>query len=131
MAGSLPFAPVRPLRPLLALAAGAVVSALGANILGEYEFEGVTPLFAGLLFGLALGEVVATVGRQRTWPLAVATAAIAGAGSWWAARISTSFGLLPLPWEAWAATALAAFAGLLRLRPRSTPAGDSPPPPAP
>lgn len=122
---------MRPLRPLLALAAGAAVSALGANILGEYEFEGLTPLFAGLLFGLALGEVVDTIGRRRSWPMAVATAATAAGASWWAARISTSFGLLPMPAEAWGAIALAAAGALLRLRPRPTPAAGSPPPPAP
>lgn len=106
------------MRPLLALAAGAAVAALGANVLGEYEFEGYTPLLAGLLFGAALGEVTAAIARQRTWPLATLTGAISGVGIWWAARISTNFGLRPMPWEAWVATALAVAGGLLRLKPR-------------
>jgi hypothetical protein len=120
------------MRLALALALALAVTALGANILGEYEFDGWMPLGAGVLFGLAVAEVAVGVGRARGWPLAVALAGMAGAGMWWAARISTAFGLLPMPGEAWAAVVLAGVSAGLRARPmRSSAAGSSPRPAPP
>ena len=43
----------------------AAAAALGALILGEYEFTGTLPWVAGPLFGLVIGEVVVGVGRSR------------------------------------------------------------------
>ena len=60
-------------RALLGLVLGAATAALGALILGEYEFTGTLPWVAGPLFGLVVGEVVVGVGRSHH----VAVAAVA------------------------------------------------------
>ena len=44
---------------------GALLCALGALILGEYEFSGVTPIGAGILFGLVISEVVIEICGTR------------------------------------------------------------------
>ena len=77
--------------------AGAAASALGALILGEYEFAGATPFVAGVLFGLAVAELMLTVARFPTPRLAVGGASMSGAGLGWAAWISSGRGVSPFP----------------------------------
>lgn len=77
------------MRLALAVLAGAAVAALGALILGEYEFTGTTPYVAGVLFGLVVAEAMVTVARRGGRGLAVAAAALAGGGLLWAAWISS------------------------------------------
>ena len=100
------------------MVAGAATSAAGAVILGEYELEGLTPIVAGLLFGLIVGEVVTAVGRHRDVPAAAASAAVAALGMVWGAWLSTGpdedWSFVPGP--AWAGVALAAVAALLWVR---------------
>jgi len=93
------------------------VAALGALILGEYEFSGALPFVAGVLFGLVVGEVVVTVGRRRTWPSAAVTAAVAFGGIAWAGWIDSSEGLEPVKGLVWVAATLAALAALARVAP--------------
>jgi hypothetical protein len=102
-------------RALSALALGAVVAALGALILGEYEFTGALPWVAGPLFGLVLGEVVVGVGRSRHVAVAAVTAALSFAGIAWAGWIDSTEGVEPVKGLAWVSAILAAASGFLRV----------------
>ncbi len=80
------------MRPALALLAGAATAAFGAVVLGEYQLNGVTGVVAGALFGLAVAEVVLSVGGARLSSLltvaAVAVGLLSAAGLIWSAWIS-------------------------------------------
>lgn len=102
------------LRAALGLVAAALVAALGALILGEYEFDGTLPFVAGPLFGLVIGEVVVGLGRSRGFPLAIAAGAIASAGIAWAGWIDASQGIEPVKGLVWVAAALAAAVAVVR-----------------
>jgi 4-hydroxybenzoate polyprenyltransferase len=96
------------LRVVLAGIVGALVCVVGALILGEYEFTGVTPYGVGLLFGLVVSEFVLEVGRRRHPVIGVLTAlAVAGALAW-AGWISSGEGLRPFPAAVWVAMAIGA-----------------------
>lgn len=101
-----------------ALAAGLALaaSALGALILGEYEFQGWMPLVAGPVFGLVVAELALAVAR-RSWPLAGVVAAAAGAGLLWAGWIDSSEGVEPYPALALVAAGLGAVVAVVRARP--------------
>ena len=101
-------------RALLGLAAGALVSAFGALVLGEYEFSGTLPFLAGPLFGLAVGEVVVAAGRSRSTAVAIAAAGLAAAGIAWAGWIDSSEGVEPVKGLVWVAAGLAAAVALVR-----------------
>jgi hypothetical protein len=101
-------------RTLLGLLCGAVVAAIGALILGEYEFSGALPWFAGPLFGFVVGEAVVTVGRSRSMAVGAVTALLALGGITWAGYISSGDGLTPITTLAWVAAGLAAVVGFLR-----------------
>lgn len=96
------------------MVAAAAAAALGAAILGEYELEGLTPLVAGILFGLILGEIVTAVGGRRDQPAAATSAVVTAAGMAWAAWRSTGpdehWSLVPdLAWVGVVLGAVAAF----------------------
>jgi hypothetical protein len=95
-------------RRLFSLTAGAAVAALGAAVLGEYEFAGILPFVAGPLFGLVVAEVMLWVGRERGPVPAVAGALFATAGLLWAAWINSGRGVAPFPTLAWPAAGLGA-----------------------
>jgi len=101
-------------RPILGVLCGVLVAVLGALILGEYEFTGSLPFFAGLLFGLAVGEVVVAVGRSRALAVAVAAAVTSFAGLVWAGWIDSSEGVEPVKALVWVAAGLGAVAAFLR-----------------
>ena len=101
------------MRRPLSLVAGAAVAALGALILGEYEFVGWFPWVAGVLFGLVVAEAVVTTGDWRGPVPGGASAVLAAAGLAGAAWITSGEGLEPWPATAWLAMALAAAAALL------------------
>jgi hypothetical protein len=94
---------------------GVAAAAIGALILGEYEFSGYLPFVAGPLFGLVIGEIVVGIGRARSLPVAGVSAAAAFAGIVWAGWIDSSDGLEPVKPLVWVAAALAAAAALLRI----------------
>jgi hypothetical protein len=100
--------PRRRLRQASALVVGAAAAAVGALILGEYDFTGATPYFSGLLFGLVVAEVVLAVGRSGTRALAVGCAAESAGGMMWAAWISSGRGVAPIPTSAFLGAGLAA-----------------------
>lgn len=99
---------------MLGALCGAGVAVLGALILGEYEFVGILPFVAGPLFGLAIGEVVAGVGRVRSVATALLCAALAFGGVAWAGWIDSSEGVEPVKRLVWVAAVLAAVAAAAR-----------------
>jgi hypothetical protein len=136
MAGAYPWL----VRVILAGVAAVAVGALGALILGEYPFEGVTVLAAAVIFGLFIGEAaVAVAGRERAVGLAVAVGVVAAAAATWAAWISSGRDLSFLSAAGWAAIVLAGGTAACRtgmgtvLRKRTSPpgAGSLPEAPAP
>jgi hypothetical protein len=102
------------LRVVLAVVAAAVMCALGALILGEYEFSGAMPLGAGLLFGLVVSEIVIEIAARRHPVLGVVSALLVAGALAWAGRISSGEGLRPFPNGAWVAMACGALAAGLR-----------------
>lgn len=116
------------LRGLLAVFCGATVAALGALILGEYEFTGTLPYVAGLLLGLIIAEVMLAVGQRRSTPLAAAATALAFAGISWAGWIDSSEGVEPVKGAVWVAATLAAATALLRTVRRRRPTTSAPDP---
>jgi hypothetical protein len=102
------------LRPVLGIVGAAVACAVGALILGEYEFSGATPVFAGVLFGLVISEIVIEVGATRAPIIGVLTAAMVAGALGWAAWVSSGEGLRPFPTGAWIAMALGAVAAGVR-----------------
>lgn len=124
------------MRQPLAIAAGAAVAALGALILGEYEPAGYTPYVAGLLFGIAVGEAVRSVGRSTSVGMAAAAGVEAGLGLVWAAFIAMAvdeFGWSAVPGGAWAGAVLGtvAAAAWVKTSARSKSRDDSRPEPEP
>lgn len=105
------------LRAVLGLVCGAAVAALGALILGEYEFTGALPLVAGPLFGLVVGEVVVGVGRARALAVAILAGGIAFGGVAWAGWIDSSEGIEPVKGMVWVSAALALVVALVRTLP--------------
>lgn len=88
---------------------GAAVAALGALVLGEYEFDGSLPFVAGPLFGLVVAEVVVGVGRARTLMVAAVAAGLAFGGIAWAGWIDSSQGVEKVKSLVWVAAVLAAL----------------------
>jgi hypothetical protein len=101
-------------RIICGLVCAALVAALGALILGEYEFTGTLPYIAGPLFGLAVGETTVAVGRSRSPITASVASLLALGGIAWAGWIDSSEGVEPIHSGVWAAAALAAIAAFLR-----------------
>jgi ABC-type Mn2+/Zn2+ transport system permease subunit len=104
------------MRRVLALAAAAAAAAAGGLILGEYELTGFTPVVAGVLFGLVVGEVAIVAGKQRDTVTAAVCGAFAAAGMVWAAWISSGKDWDYVPGGVWAGVALAAVAALWWIR---------------
>lgn len=104
------------MRRLLALVAGAATAAVGAVILGEYELTGLTPVVAGILFGVIVAEVVTLAGRRHDAVTAGACAAFAAAGMVWGAWLSSGEDWAYVPGGVWVGVALAAAAAFLWLR---------------
>lgn len=96
------------IRPLLGIVAAAAACALGALILGEYEFSGAMPVGAGVLFGLVISEIVISIGAARAPWIGVITAALVAGGLGWAAWVSSGEGLRPFPAGGWIAMGIAA-----------------------
>ena len=102
-------------RPLFGVVLGAAVAALGAQILGEYEFTGTLPWIAGPLFGLVIGEVAVSVGRSHHVAVAASVAILSFAGIAWAGWIDSTQGVEPVKSVVWVSALLAAAAGFLRI----------------
>ena len=117
--------------PVPAVVVAALVAALGAVILGEYELVGLRPVLAGLLFGVTVGEVLATLARTTDRYLLGAAALLAQAGLVWATWISTGHDLGAASPTAWAGVVAGTAAAPLWLRTAGRRAGRTPDGPAP
>lgn len=103
------------IRALLAVVCGAATAALGALILGEYEFTDLLPFVAGPLFGLVVAEVMLAVGQLRTALVAAIGGELAFAGIAWAGWIDSSEGVEPVKGLVWVAACLAAATAIVRI----------------
>lgn len=103
---------------ILSVLAGAAVAAFGALVAGEYDYQSLVPLFAGVALGLLVSEAVALGGQWRGWGPAGIAAALAVAGVLWGGWISSGNGVAAYPSFAWVGAALAAAVALVRARPR-------------
>jgi hypothetical protein len=115
-----------PARLVGAVVLAAVASAFGGVVLGEYQFDGLMPYGAGLLFGLVVGELVVTVSRSRSLVLGAVCGVLVAGGLGWAAWISSGEGLRPFPALGWVAMAVGVVATVGRVgewRRRATAAG--------
>ena len=76
------------MRQAVAVLAGAATAAVGALILGEYELKGVMAIVAGVLFGIAVAEVVVAVAKHPGLRVALATGVIAAGAMAWSGWIA-------------------------------------------
>jgi hypothetical protein len=105
------------------------VTALGAAILGEYQFDGLTGAVAGLIFGVFVAEAAVAVARRGSTTLVVVCTVLAVGGLAWAIRASIGpRASIPgdVPGLAWVALALAAAGAAVRARSSGRRAGGSP-----
>ena len=123
------------MRPVLAVLAAAAVGALGAVILGEYNFEGVTILASGVVFGLFIAEAALAVNRKPALALGAASGVIGLAAMVWGGWITTFHHLSLLPVAGWVAVVLCGLSAGLRagvsLTARKSRRGSGTPDPAP
>ena len=110
-----------------------VVAAAAAVILGEYELAGARPLYADVIVGLAVGEVLATLLRRGDRYLLGAAALVTEAGLVWGTWISTGRDLGSASTTAWIGIVLGTLAAPLWLttagrRGARTPDGPAPAP---
>lgn len=104
------------IRVLVAMAVGAVVAALGAVFLGEYEFDEALPITAGALLGLVVAEIVVSLGRHRSWTMAGILAVLVGVSVLLAGHLDAG-GVEPVKAGAYLSAALGAGAAALRTAP--------------
>ncbi|MCU1451695.1 MAG: hypothetical protein JWP02_3865 [Acidimicrobiales bacterium] len=113
------------MRLILACLAAFAVAALGAAILGEYQFSGITGAAAGLILGIFVAEAAIAVNGGGSRALVVVCAALTAASLLWA--IHASIGArdsIPadIPSMGWAAIALGVVGAGVRARSSGTPA---------
>ena len=114
------------MRFILSLVAGAAVAFMAGVLLGEYAFDGLAVIGAGLVVGLFVSEATVTVARHRSLLLAGAGALLTVGSLLLAAWISTDRRLSIVGAQGWTAVAVGAAAAAVRARPlRARP--DSPP----
>jgi hypothetical protein len=101
-------------RAVVALVVAAIMSALGALILGEYDFDAFTWIIGGLVSGLVVSEVVLEIGRTRRTVIAITTGLLVAAGLAWAAWISSGEGSRAFPALAWVSMAVGGVAAAAR-----------------
>lgn len=117
--------------PVPAVVVAVLVAALCAVILGEYELAGLRPLLAGLLFGVVVAEVVATLARRVDPYLLAASALVTEAGLVWATWISTGRDLGLAAPSAWAGVVVGTVTAPLWLRTADRRGARTPDEPAP
>lgn len=104
------------MRTLLAILVAAFAAGVASLIVGEYGVAGWVTLFVGVVAGLVIGEIAASVARSRDWALALVSGALAGAGVLWGAWLDSGRGVAPLGIEAVLAPALAAAVTIYTVR---------------
>ena len=108
--------PVVTIRVLVAMAIGALVAALGAVFLGEYEFDETLPIAAGGLLGLVVAEIVVSIGRHRSWTMAGILAVLVGVAVLLAGHLAAG-DIEPVKAGAYLSAGLGAAAAALRTAP--------------
>lgn len=103
-------------RVLFAMALGALVAALGALFLGEYEFDETLPIVAGPLLGLVMAEIVVSVGGHHSWTMAGILAVFAGVALLLAGHLDAN-GVEPVKSGAYLSAVLAAAGAAVRAAP--------------
>jgi hypothetical protein len=115
-------------RSVLAVVAAVAVTVIGAAILGEYQFDGLTGAVAGLIFGIFVAEAAVAVAKRGSGWLAVVCAVLAVGGLGWAIRASIG-PRASVPGDVsgfgWAALVLAAAGAAVRARSSGRRADDS------
>jgi uncharacterized membrane protein len=116
-------------RLILALLAAFAVAALGAAILGEYQFTGITGAAAGLILGIFVAEAAVAVHGGGSRLVALVCALFTAASLLWA--IHASIGArdsIPadIPAMGWAAMVLGVAGAGFRARSSGTPAAGTP-----
>ena len=119
--------PVVTIRVLVAMTVGALVAAFGALFLGEYEFDELLPIGAGVLLGLVVAEIVVSVGRHRSWTMAGILAVLVGVAVLLAGHLDAG-DVGPVKVGAYASAALGAAAAALRAAPWGGRRADGPRP---
>jgi hypothetical protein len=120
-------------RQALAVLAALAVTVVGAAILGEYQFDGLTGAIAGLIYGIFVAEAALAVARRGSTWLALVCAVLAVGGLGWAIRVSIGpRASVPgdYPGYGWAAIALAAAGAAFRARSSGRRGAGSPTAPA-
>ena len=108
-----------PMRLVVAVLVGAAVAALGGAILGEYQFDSLTGVAAGLILGLFVAEAALAVARRGSPLLATSCAALTVAALLWAVHASIGArDSIPadVPALGWAAMVVGAAAAAFRAR---------------
>ncbi|MDZ7674711.1 MAG: hypothetical protein U5K30_06565 [Acidimicrobiales bacterium] len=100
-------------RVLVAMVLGALVAAVGALFLGEYEFDELLPIVAGPLLGLIIAEIVVSVGQHRSATMAGILAVWAAAAVLLAGYLDTNLNE-PMKAGAYLSAGLAALAAGIR-----------------
>lgn len=95
------------------MALGALVTALGALFLGEYEFDELLPIVAGPLLALIVAEVVVSIGKHRSKTMAAILATWGAVAVLLAGHLDTN-GVEAIKAGAYLSAGLAALAGALR-----------------
>ena len=92
----------------LGFLAAVVAAAIGAVILGEYDYEGLTALIGSALYGVAVAEVFLAIARRLPIAGFVGLALVVVAGLTWAAWISFNHFRRDVPFGTWASIGLGA-----------------------
>lgn len=100
-----------------AIAAAAGVAALGGLLLGEYAFDGLAVIGAGVVLGLFVSEAAVAVAKGRLAILAAACSIFTVLGLLMAAWISTGHRLGTIDGQGFLAFVAGAAAAGLRARP--------------
>lgn len=90
----------------MALGAGLAVMVLAAVTVGEYPLSAADIWLAAVIVPALVGTIMSGIGR-RSRPLWIAAGPIAGAAIGWGIGISASWGIEPVPLDAWLALVVA------------------------
>lgn len=119
-------------RLFVAMILGALVAALGALFLGEYEFDELLPIAAGPLLAYIVAEIVVSIGKHRSPVLALILATWSVTAVLLAGHLDAN-DVEPIKGGAYLSAAVAGGVALLRgnawfsgRRKRSTPATEGP-----
>jgi hypothetical protein len=94
-------------RLLTAALLGAVTAVLGAVVLGDYPLSGSVPWLAAILIPFLIGAIMVIVADGYETSLWIVTGPLGATSVAWGVRISTGWGLDPVPASAWGAVAVA------------------------